>query len=124
MTDTRSYEDVSTEPSEAQGRPSDLVKDNLPDAVGGELERRACAWLWRHDAGNQTRQNRVVAAVDGNVLDRARLQLRVQPVVRVRRALVVPAVSRGKPARVRRRSGRAPRVAHPRGAYACARAIP
>jgi metal-sulfur cluster biosynthetic enzyme len=36
MTDTRSYEDVSTEPSEAQGRPSDLVKDNLPDAVGGE----------------------------------------------------------------------------------------
>jgi metal-sulfur cluster biosynthetic enzyme len=36
MTDTRSYEDVSTDPSEAQGRPSDLVKDDLPDAVGGE----------------------------------------------------------------------------------------
>src|SRR6478735_366158 len=36
MTDTRSYEDISTEPSEAQGRPSDLVKDDLPDAVGGE----------------------------------------------------------------------------------------
>ena len=31
---------------------------------------------------------------------------------------------RGEPARVRGRSGRAPRVAHPRGAYACARAIP
>jgi len=36
MTDTRSYEDVSTDPPEAQGRPSDLVKDDLPDAVGGE----------------------------------------------------------------------------------------
>ena len=36
MTDTRSYEDVSTEPPEAQGRPSDLVKDELPNAVGGE----------------------------------------------------------------------------------------
>jgi metal-sulfur cluster biosynthetic enzyme len=36
MTDTRSYEDVSTDPSEAQGRPSDLVKDDLPDADGGE----------------------------------------------------------------------------------------
>ena len=35
MTDTRSYEDVSTDPPEAQGRPSDLVKDDLPDAVGG-----------------------------------------------------------------------------------------
>ena len=32
MTDTRSYEDVSTDPPEAQGRPSDLVKDDLPDA--------------------------------------------------------------------------------------------
>jgi metal-sulfur cluster biosynthetic enzyme len=36
MTDTRSYEDVSTDPSEAQGRPSDLVKDDLPDTVGSE----------------------------------------------------------------------------------------
>jgi metal-sulfur cluster biosynthetic enzyme len=36
MTDTRSYEDVSTDPPEVQGRPSDLVKDDLPDAVGGE----------------------------------------------------------------------------------------
>ena len=36
MTDTRSYEDVSTDPPEAQGRPSDLVKDDLPDTVGGE----------------------------------------------------------------------------------------
>jgi len=36
MTDTRSYEDVSTDPPEAEGRPSDLVKDDLPDAVGGE----------------------------------------------------------------------------------------
>ena len=36
MTDTRSYEDVSTDPPEAQGRPSDLVKDDLPDAHGGE----------------------------------------------------------------------------------------
>jgi metal-sulfur cluster biosynthetic enzyme len=36
MTDTRSYEDVSTDPPEAQGRPSDLVKDALPDNVGGE----------------------------------------------------------------------------------------
>ena len=36
MTDTRSYEDVSTDPPEAQGRPSDLVKDDLPDTVGSE----------------------------------------------------------------------------------------
>jgi len=36
MTDTRSYEDVSTDPPEAEGRPSDLVKDDLPDTVGGE----------------------------------------------------------------------------------------
>ena len=36
MTDTRSYEDVSTDPPEVQGRPSDLVKDDLPDTVGGE----------------------------------------------------------------------------------------
>jgi len=36
MTDTRSYEDVSTDPPEAQGRPSALVKDDLPDADGGE----------------------------------------------------------------------------------------
>ncbi len=36
MTDTRSYEDVSTDPPEAQGRPSDLVKDDLSDADGGE----------------------------------------------------------------------------------------
>ena len=36
MTDPRSSEDVSTDPPEAQGRPSDLVKDDLPDAVGGE----------------------------------------------------------------------------------------
>ncbi|MFZ1118383.1 MAG: metal-sulfur cluster assembly factor [Propionibacteriaceae bacterium] len=40
MTDTRSYEDVSTDPPEAQGRPSDLVKDDLPDAVGGEHSER------------------------------------------------------------------------------------
>jgi len=36
MTDTRSYEDVSTDPPEAEGRPSDLVKDDLPDTGGGE----------------------------------------------------------------------------------------
>jgi metal-sulfur cluster biosynthetic enzyme len=36
MTDTRSYEDVSTDPPEVQGRPSDLVKDDLPDTVGSE----------------------------------------------------------------------------------------
>ena len=30
MTDTRSYENVSTSPSEPQGRPSDLVADDLP----------------------------------------------------------------------------------------------
>jgi len=36
MTDTRSYEDVSTDPPEAEGRPSDLVKDDLPDTVGGQ----------------------------------------------------------------------------------------
>jgi metal-sulfur cluster biosynthetic enzyme len=36
MTDTRSYEDVSTDPPEAQSRPSDLVKDDLPDTVGSE----------------------------------------------------------------------------------------
>jgi metal-sulfur cluster biosynthetic enzyme len=36
MTDTRSYEDVSTDLPEAQGRPSDLVRDDLPDTVGGE----------------------------------------------------------------------------------------
>ena len=36
MTDTRSYEDVSTDPAEAQSRPSDLVKDDLPDTVGSE----------------------------------------------------------------------------------------
>jgi metal-sulfur cluster biosynthetic enzyme len=36
MTDTRSYEDVSTDPPEAPGRPSDLVRDDLPNTVGGE----------------------------------------------------------------------------------------
>ena len=51
---------------------------------------------------------------------RARLQLRVQPVVRLRRALVVPAVAAGKPAAVRGSGGRRsfrldPRSALPSG---------
>ena len=31
MTDTRSYQDLSTDPPEQEPRPSDLVADDLPD---------------------------------------------------------------------------------------------
>ena len=31
MTDTRSYQDVSTDPPERESRPSDLVADDLPE---------------------------------------------------------------------------------------------
>ena len=61
--------------------------------------------------------------VDEHV-DRARLQLRVSPVVRLRRALVVPARAAGKPPGICGRGRRASRVAHSRGARVCARAIP
>ena len=36
MTDTRSYEDVSTDPPERESRPSDLVADDLPEVDLGE----------------------------------------------------------------------------------------
>jgi metal-sulfur cluster biosynthetic enzyme len=36
MTDTRSYEDLSTDPAERESRPSDLVADDLPQVDLGE----------------------------------------------------------------------------------------
>jgi metal-sulfur cluster biosynthetic enzyme len=36
MTDTRSYQDVSTDPPEPETRPSDLVADDLPEVDLGE----------------------------------------------------------------------------------------
>ncbi len=36
MTDTRSYEDLSTDPPERESRPSDLVADDLPEVDLGE----------------------------------------------------------------------------------------
>jgi metal-sulfur cluster biosynthetic enzyme len=36
MTDTRSYQDLSTDPPERETRPSDLVADDLPDVDLGE----------------------------------------------------------------------------------------
>ncbi len=36
MTDTRSYEDLSTDPPERESRPSDLVADDLPEVDRGE----------------------------------------------------------------------------------------
>jgi metal-sulfur cluster biosynthetic enzyme len=38
MTDTRSYEDLSTNPPELQARPSDLVADDLPEV---DLDERS-----------------------------------------------------------------------------------
>jgi len=38
MTDTRSYEDLSTNPPEPQARPSDLVADDLPEV---DLDERS-----------------------------------------------------------------------------------
>jgi metal-sulfur cluster biosynthetic enzyme len=40
MTDTRNYEDLSTDPSEPQGRPSDLVADDLPEVDLDEQPER------------------------------------------------------------------------------------
>ncbi len=39
MTDTRSYQDLSTDPPEREARPSDLVADDLPDVDLGEPSR-------------------------------------------------------------------------------------
>ena len=62
MTDTRSYEDVSTDPPKAQGRPSDLVKDDLPDADGGEQSEQLHE---RHDASDfEVRTADKLAAAD------------------------------------------------------------
>ena len=36
MTDTRSYQDLSTDPPERESRPSDLVADDLPEVDLGE----------------------------------------------------------------------------------------
>ena len=36
MTDTRTYEDLSTDPPERESRPSDLVADDLPEVYLGE----------------------------------------------------------------------------------------
>jgi metal-sulfur cluster biosynthetic enzyme len=36
MTDTRTYEDLSTDPPERESRPSDLVADDLPEVDLGE----------------------------------------------------------------------------------------
>jgi metal-sulfur cluster biosynthetic enzyme len=36
MTDTRSYQDLSTDPPERESRPSDLVTDDLPEVDLGE----------------------------------------------------------------------------------------
>jgi len=36
MTDTRSYEELSTDPAERESRPSDLVADDLPQVDLGE----------------------------------------------------------------------------------------
>ncbi|HEY6812632.1 MAG TPA: metal-sulfur cluster assembly factor [Propionibacteriaceae bacterium] len=36
MTDTRTYEDLSTDPAERESRPSDLVADDLPQVDLGE----------------------------------------------------------------------------------------
>ena len=42
MTDTRSYQDVSTDPPEQEPRPSDLVADDLPDVdLGAASEGRS-----------------------------------------------------------------------------------
>ena len=40
MTDTRSYEDLSTDPPERETRPSDLVADDLPEVDLGEPSER------------------------------------------------------------------------------------
>src|SRR4051812_30159702 len=40
MTDTRNYEDLSTDPSEPQRRPSDLVADDLPEVDLDEQPER------------------------------------------------------------------------------------
>jgi metal-sulfur cluster biosynthetic enzyme len=40
MTDTRSYEDLSTDPPEPARRPSDLVADDLPEVDLGEQPER------------------------------------------------------------------------------------
>ena len=40
MTETRNYQDLSTDPEQRQSRPSDLVADDLPDVdLGGQPER-------------------------------------------------------------------------------------
>ena len=39
MTDTRSYQDLSTDPPERESRPSDLVADDLPEVDLGEPSR-------------------------------------------------------------------------------------
>ena len=47
MTDTRSYQDLSTDPPEQEPRPSDLVADDLPDVdLGAASGRPDDARLW------------------------------------------------------------------------------